>query len=85
MVLVVEELRLKILEQAPAEELVEEEVRLVEGIPLQLAEAFVLGNMCNSGTVPGRVSAKEHWSTAGVAGADMMNPLEQVFEPEERP
>jgi hypothetical protein len=84
-VLVAEEPRLKVLEQMPVEELAEGEERWEGGIPLQLVEAFALGDMCKSGAVPERESAKEHWSTAGVAEADMMNPLLQVFEPEERP
>lgn len=58
--MVAEEPRLKLLEQAPAEELVEEEVRLVEGILLQLVEAFARGDMCKSGAVLEQVSAEVH-------------------------
>ena len=83
--MVAEEPRLKVLEQMPVEELAEGEERGEEGIPLRLAEAFALGGMCKSGAVPERALAKEHQSTAGVVEADMMNPLVQAFEPEERP
>ena len=57
----------------------------MEGILLQLAEAFALGDMCNSGAVPERVSGEEQLSTAGLVVTDMMNQLAQAFEPEERP
>lgn len=67
-----EELRLKVLEQILAEELAEEGVRSVEGIPRQLAEAFALGNMYSFGAAPERGSAEAQRRTAG-AEAGMMN------------